>query len=85
MKKWANMRDSFVQSLRTKTGQGFHKKYLYAEQLNFLLKVVDKANTDSNLTDTESSLTSRPCSSTSNTPEPTPELDELPPPTLPAR
>lgn len=62
MKKWANIRDSFVKSLRTETGQGFQKKYLHAEQLNFLLKVVDKA-------DTENPLTSRPCSSTSNTPE----------------
>lgn len=89
MKKWGNIRDSFVKSLRTKTGQGFQKKYLYAEQLNFLLKVVDKADTDSNLTDTDNTLSPRPGSSTSNTPDPpplTPEHDiQLPPPTLPAR
>ena len=87
------MRDSFIKSLRTNTGQGFQKKYVYADNLNFLLKIVEKADTDSNLNETDSSqstsaslrLTPSSPDNTSESPAYTPECCELPPPVIPSR
>lgn len=50
MQKWSNVRDAFMRSLRTKSGQGAKKKYIYSEHLNFLLKVAQKDETESNFT-----------------------------------
>lgn len=49
MNKWANIRDSFMRSLRTKSGQGAKKIYMYGEHLQFLLKLAKKDETESNL------------------------------------
>ncbi|CAG5119798.1 unnamed protein product [Candidula unifasciata] len=64
--KWQNIRDSFVKSLKKKSGQATKKKYLYHDNLTFLLKVVHSDDTEyDNLTfslkveqseDTESSI-----------------------------
>lgn len=48
MAKWTNIRDAFMRSLRTKSGQGAKKCYMYGDHLQFLLKVADKDDTDSN-------------------------------------
>lgn len=48
MNKWSNIRDSFLRSLRTNSGQGAKKSYIYGEHLNFLLKIVQKDNTEAN-------------------------------------
>lgn len=48
MAKWTNIRDSFLRSLRTKSGQGAKKSYLYSEHLQFLLKISQKDETESN-------------------------------------
>lgn len=48
MNKWANIRDAFLRSLRTKTGKGARKKYIYSEHLQFLLKLAEKEETESN-------------------------------------
>lgn len=50
MHKWSNIRDAFMRSLRTKSGQAAKKKYIYTEHLNFLLKVAQKDETESNFT-----------------------------------
>ncbi|KAI4468136.1 beta transducin-related protein [Holotrichia oblita] len=46
MQKWSNIRDSFLRSLRTKSGQGA-KKNIYSENLQFLLKISER-DTESN-------------------------------------
>lgn len=48
MTKWANVRDAFMRSLRTKSGQAATKSYIYGEHLQFLLKVAQKDTTYSN-------------------------------------
>ncbi|KAF7274978.1 hypothetical protein GWI33_012305 [Rhynchophorus ferrugineus] len=48
MAKWSNIRDSFLRSLRTKSGQAAKKKYIYSDYLQFLLKVANKDDTESN-------------------------------------
>jgi len=40
-----NTRDAFVRSLRKKSGQAATKKYLYADFLQFLLKITEKDET----------------------------------------
>ena len=47
--KWNNTRDAFVRSLRKKTGQAATKKYLYADFLQFLLKITVKDETESSI------------------------------------
>ena len=47
--KWNNTRDAFVRSLRKKTGQAATKKYLYADFLQFLLKITEKDETESSI------------------------------------
>jgi hypothetical protein len=37
--KWNNIRDAFMRSLRQKSRQAATKKYLYADFLQFLLKI----------------------------------------------
>lgn len=48
MNKWSNIRDSFLRSLRTKSGQGATKSYIYSDHLQFLLKMAQKDETESN-------------------------------------
>lgn len=40
--KWQNIRDAFVRSLKKKSGQAVQRKYVYHDQLQFLLKVLNK-------------------------------------------
>jgi hypothetical protein len=47
--KWTNTRDAFMRSLRKKSGQAATKKYLYADFLQFLLKVTEKDETESSI------------------------------------
>ena len=47
--KWNNTRDAFFRSLRKKSGQAATKKYLYADFLQFLLKVTEKDETESSI------------------------------------
>lgn len=58
MSKWANIRDTFMKSLKTKSGQGAKKKYIYSDNLQFLLKTVTPAETDSSIQITESQVDS---------------------------
>ncbi|KAF5284555.1 hypothetical protein FQR65_LT02381 [Abscondita terminalis] len=51
--KWQNIRDSFVKSLKKKSGQATKKKYLYHENMQFLLKVVQSDETESSLEDSQ--------------------------------
>lgn len=53
MTKWSNIRDAFLRSLRTKSGQGAKKFYIYSEHLQFLLKISQKDETDCNFRQTE--------------------------------
>ncbi|KAK9712509.1 hypothetical protein QE152_g24847 [Popillia japonica] len=48
--KWQNVRDAFVRPLKKKSGQ---RKYLYHDQLLFLLKIVNKDQTESSISYTE--------------------------------
>lgn len=48
MKKWANIRDSFMRSLRCGTGQAAKKKYMYSDHLQFLVKTGKTAETVNN-------------------------------------
>lgn len=48
MGKWSNIRDSFLRSLRTKSGDGAKRSYIYSEHLQFLLKIAQKDLTESN-------------------------------------
>ncbi|XP_076256299.1 uncharacterized protein LOC143193794 isoform X2 [Rhynchophorus ferrugineus] len=48
MAKWSNIRDSFLRSLRTKSGQSAKKKYIYSDYLQFLLKIAHKGDRESN-------------------------------------
>ncbi|KAF5277504.1 hypothetical protein FQR65_LT03842 [Abscondita terminalis] len=50
--KWQNLRDAFVRSLKKKSGQGVQRKYLYHDQLQFLLKIVSKDETVSSIPET---------------------------------
>lgn len=47
--KWNNTRNAFMRSLRKKSGQAATKKYLYADFLQFLLKVTEKDETESSI------------------------------------
>jgi hypothetical protein len=47
--KWNNTRDAFMRSLRKKSGQAATKKYLYADFLQFLLKITEKDETESSI------------------------------------
>lgn len=51
--KWQNIRDAFVRSLKKKSGQAVQRKYVYHDQLQFLLKVLNKDETISSISDTE--------------------------------
>ncbi|CAH1984152.1 unnamed protein product [Acanthoscelides obtectus] len=51
--KWQNIRDSFVKSLKKKSGQATTKKYMYHDNLTFLLKVVQSDDTQSSIDDTQ--------------------------------
>ena len=44
--KWNDTRNAFMRSLRKKSGQVATKKYLYADFLQFLLKVTEKDETE---------------------------------------
>lgn len=46
--KWQNIRDVFLRSLR-KSGQRYTKNYIYSNHLQFLLKIVQKINTESRI------------------------------------
>ncbi|CAG9764633.1 unnamed protein product [Ceutorhynchus assimilis] len=46
VEKWKNIRDAFSKSLKKKTGDKYKKKYLYHEQLLFLLAILEKAETE---------------------------------------
>lgn len=48
MSKWANIRDAFMRSLRTKNGQ-VKKKYLYSEHLQFLLGCQENNEMDNSI------------------------------------
>ena len=47
--KWNNTGDAFVRFLRKKSGQAATKKYLYADFLQFLLKITEKDETKSSI------------------------------------
>ena len=47
--KWNNTHDAFVRSLRKKSGEAAIKKYLYADFLQFLLKITEKGETESSI------------------------------------
>jgi len=47
--KWNNTHDAFVRSLRKKSGEAAIKKYLYADFLQFLLKITEKDETESSI------------------------------------
>lgn len=49
MSKWSNIRDTFIKSLKTKSGQAAKKKYVYSDNLQFLLKTVTPDETDSSI------------------------------------
>lgn len=49
MSKWSNIRDTFIKSLKTKSGQGAKRKYIYSDNLQFLLKTVTPDETDSSI------------------------------------
>jgi hypothetical protein len=51
--KWQNIRDSFVKSLKKKSGQSANKKYLYQDNLLFLLKIVQKDDTQSSIDESQ--------------------------------
>ncbi|KAK9688508.1 BESS motif [Popillia japonica] len=51
--KWQNIHDSFVKSLKKKSGQAAKKKYLYHDNLTFLLKVVQSDDTESSIDDSQ--------------------------------
>lgn len=48
MNKWSNVRDAYLRSIKTKSGQGACKPYVYAQHLEFLLKISESAETASN-------------------------------------
>lgn len=47
--KWRNVRDAFSKSLKKRSGQATTKKYLYQDNLQFLLKIFEKDETISSL------------------------------------
>ncbi|KAJ8910736.1 hypothetical protein NQ315_010987, partial [Exocentrus adspersus] len=49
--KWRNIRDAFSKSLKKRSGQAAAKKYLYHDQLQFVLKILEKDTTCSSLTE----------------------------------
>lgn len=51
--KWQNIRDAFIRSLKNRSGQGYTKKYIYSDQLKFLLKIVQKDDTESSINESE--------------------------------
>lgn len=51
--KWQNIRDSFIKSLKKRSGEARKKKYLYHDNLTFLLKVVQSDETQSSLDDSQ--------------------------------
>lgn len=51
--KWQNIRDAFVRSLRKKSGQAATVKYIFHDNLQFLLKVVTKDATESSLRESQ--------------------------------
>ncbi|CAH2090252.1 unnamed protein product [Euphydryas editha] len=57
MSKWANIRDAFMRSLKTKNGQ-VKKKYLYSEYLQFLLGCQEHSDMENSIicADDESSI-----------------------------
>ncbi|XP_071580124.1 uncharacterized protein [Temnothorax nylanderi] len=68
-KKWWNIRDGFIKSRKkqkeaSKSGAGASnvKKYIYGDQLQFLIKVTDERQTDDSLSDKTQEVTAE-CSS----------------------
>ncbi|XP_044759189.1 uncharacterized protein LOC123316933 [Coccinella septempunctata] len=51
--KWQNIRDAFVRSLRREGDSGFHRKYIYYDDLHFLLKVLQKDDYLTNMVNME--------------------------------
>jgi hypothetical protein len=47
--KWQNVRDCFIKSLKKKSGQAISKNYIYHDNLQFLMKIVQKDDTVSSL------------------------------------
>lgn len=66
MSKWTNIRDTFIKTLKTKSGQPAKKKYIYSDNLQFLLKTVTPDETDSSMPN-EYDSESRPESQHSST------------------
>ena len=56
--KWQNVRGSFIKSLKKKTGQATSKKHIYHYNLQFLMKIVQKDDTVSNMEDLQQLLDS---------------------------
>lgn len=51
--KWQHIRDAFVRSLKKSSGQWFVEKYIYSENLKFILKVIQKDDTETSINETE--------------------------------
>lgn len=49
MNRWANIRDAFMRSLKTKSGQAAKNNYIYHEHLLFLLAWNEPSETESSL------------------------------------
>ena len=75
--KWDNIRDAFLRSLRTKSGQAAKKSYMYAEHLQFLLKAAKKGITTSNLTQDNSEDEKDEIENSSQVPSPAQSVSDL--------
>ncbi|GBN81142.1 hypothetical protein AVEN_19190-1 [Araneus ventricosus] len=49
MNKWTNIRDAFIRSLKSKSGQEENKNYIYHEHLQFLSTSQEPSDTDSSM------------------------------------
>ena len=56
--KWQNVRDSFIKSLKKKSGQANSKQYIYHDNLQFLTKIVQEDGTVSSMEDSQQLLDS---------------------------
>ena len=56
--KWQNVKDSFIKSLKNKSGQATSKKYIYHDDHQFLMKIVQKDGTVSSMGDSQQLLDS---------------------------
>lgn len=66
MKKWTNVRDAFLRSLKCESGQSSKKKYIYGEHLQFLLKTGQKCQTVNNYHDEDEDMLVNDGSSTTD-------------------